>query len=194
MRYLLFFPLLLLIGCNDSSHQRPYVIDNTPEKKVERTLMNVHTPDEIKLATIESQTKKELAEIERKKALEIEAIRREVETKKIEAEKEIAMQKEAISSQKLLQEKEKSNNYALIILFIFIASLLTLIYFLRKRREDKLKMHEEELNLKEKELQVKIAEKMLDTLSSGNLTPNEEQRMLEIFEKRSKEFPKIGKH
>jgi hypothetical protein len=57
----------------------------------------------------------------------------------------------------------------------------------RKRREDKLKMHEDELQkemyLREKELQVKMAEKILDTIASGKLSEEREQHLLEALDK-----------
>jgi len=55
MKFLLFIPLFLFLGCNDSDQRKPYLIDNTPEKRVNKTLMDVHTSNDIKIATIESQ-------------------------------------------------------------------------------------------------------------------------------------------
>lgn len=192
MHYILILALFLLLSCSESSTQKPRLINTDQERELSNTQMNTTTA-KVKIATIEAQTQKELAQIERKKALELENIKKEIETKKLETTKEIALQNQYLDSQKLLQSQKESNTFTFIILFIFITSLLTLIYFLRKKREDQLKFHEDEISIKEKELQVKIAEKMLDTLASGKLAPNEEKKIVELFEKSSKEFPKIQK-
>lgn len=190
MHYILIVPLFLLLSCSDSPTQKPHLIDINQKLKSSTQIEKSITND-VKIATIEAQTKKELAQIEREKALGIETIKKEIETQKIETQKEIALQDQEINTKKILQEQEMINRFTFVGLFIFLATLLTFIYFLRKQREDKLKIHEDELQLKEKELQVKVAEKMLETLASGNLTANEEQRILEMFEKNS--TPQITK-
>jgi len=189
MHYLSLLSLIFFTACYDSNRQTPYLMHNTPSKK--STIYKNHTSNAIKLATIQAQNKKELAEIEHKKALEIENIKKEIEEKKIQVKKELTLKEQEIKKSSITQKSDEISLLSKIILFIFIISLITLIYFLRKRAKDRLKIHEDTLRLKEKELQVKMAEKMLETLASGNLVAEDGKRMLEIFEKNAKEFPKI---
>ena len=72
----------------------------------------------------------------------------------------------------------------------FAALLLLIIsffvfYYFKKRREDKLRAYTDNLDkyfrAKENDARVKIAEKILDTISSGNLDSGHEARLIEVF-------------
>lgn len=181
MKLLPLFSTLFILACSDSPTQKPHLMDSAKKQKATTAIQKEkYSSNEVKIATIDAQTKKELAQIEKEKALGIEHIK-----------KEIALKDQEVNTKKIEQKEEELNRYTFIALFIFLSTLLTLIYFLRKQREERLKIHEDELQLKEKELQVKVAEKMLETLVSGKLTANEEQKILEMFEKNSN--PKITK-
>lgn len=146
------------------------------------------------------QTQEMNAKIEKDKALL--ASNKEIELEKIKAafekEKLVVLNKEkdlkhSISKQEndlkfSLAQQEKGNDleikkyvviFATLLLIIITISLF--IYF-SNRRKDKLRAYEDNLNkyFREKENQTKleIAKKVLDTIASGNLTSEQENKLI----------------
>ena len=196
MRLLLLITLttLLFTGCDlfDSQEQKEQKLAHEKElfqKKVanekEIQLKKISEQTQRELALLES--KKELATIEKEKELAKIKLQAELQKQKIEAEQEKA---QALFTQKM-QQREQVNNmelkrYLMLIfaLFVMLASYFTFYYF-KKRREDKLRAYNDNLEKyfhhKESEARVKIAEKMLDAISSGKLDKEQENQLISAF-------------
>ena len=193
IRILVLLPLLLLLtGCGEGQ-QRPYVVGQKPKTVHSPYPTAKKTDNSVKIATIEAQNRKEIAEIEMDRDLQVQKIQQETKIHEVATGKEIAF-----NIQKTLGLKDE-NFYALNTNILIVTSLLVLIvlglivYFFLKWREDKLKMHQDEIEkekeLKEKELQVLLATKILDTIASGNLDKEEEHKLIETFEKTNLGLP-----
>ncbi len=138
-----------------------------------------------KLASIEM--KKEIAKIEQTKEIEALKLKQELEKKKLENEKLLSQKR--IEQNRELSELEnelrlKRYIIALVALLVAIISFFIYLYYKRKR-ENKLKAYNDNLDKyfrsKENEARVKIAEKILDTISSGKLSIEHEARLIEVF-------------
>jgi len=77
-------------------------------------------------------------------------------------------------------------------MFIFLALVVSVVafflfYYLKKRREDELIRYNDNLKkyfyLKENESRVKIAEKILETIAQGELSKDNEQKLVNAFAK-----------
>lgn len=191
--YFLLFSLLFT-GCDlfQSEDEKAKIVTDKKiafEKKVQES-------KEVQLKKLSAQTQKELAILESKKELamiekakELEKIRMHSELEKqriiFEQEKE-----KAIFEQKI-QQIEQSNNmelkrYMMLILaLLLIVSSFFIYYYFKKRREDKLRAYNDNLqkyfNQKENDARIKIAEKMLDAISSGNLDKSQENQLIDAF-------------
>ena len=180
MRYLLFFILILFIGCQSS--QKPTILDS---KAIQEYANNIVNPSTKKDTNKELEIKKEIALIDMKKEIESKKIeaKAKIEAKKIEKAKEL--QKAKIQ----LQAKEdaiKINKIAIIALLIFGFAFLWILYFLfKKQQENKIFLEQEKLRnqkeLKEMELKAKMAEKFIDAISSNNLTKEQEEKLLALI-------------
>jgi len=195
MKWIIFLTLAFLFnGCDllQSEEDKAKIIANEKiafEKKVQES-------KEIQLKKLSAQTQKELAILESKKELAL--IEKEKELEKIRTQAEIEKQKiifeqekeKALFEQKM-QQKEQSNNMELKRYMMLILALLLIIssffvyYYFKKRREDKLRAYNDNLqkyfNQKENDARVKIAEKMLDAISSGNLDKSQENQLIGAF-------------
>jgi hypothetical protein len=185
--------ILLLAGCNESTNQRPYIAGQKPAGSATSSYLKATSDPTVKVATIEAESRKEIAQIQKERDLELERIRTQTKSKEIETLKEVELKKQETLGQ---QEANVNSRYntAIIIGSLFLSVILgIIIYFLLKRREDKLKIHKEtldkEISLKEKELQVQMATKILDAVASGNLDKEDEKRLIETLEKSNKILP-----
>ncbi len=190
--------LLLSTGCNiDLTNDKINALqkENDRLKKVKLELESNATTrlDEQYLAY---QNRENLAKIEAQKDIAKINKDREIETLKLknELEKERLIQQKLQAQALLLQTKELQeaknalNLKVYIIIFIafiiLIASFFTYYYY-KRRREDKLRAYNDNLDkyfrAKENEARVKIAEKILDTVASGNLSREHESRLIEVF-------------
>jgi len=156
----------------------------------------VQEAKEIQLKKLSAQTQKELAILESKKELAL--IEKAKELEKIRMQSELEKQKilfeqdkaKALFAQKM-QQNEQANNMELKRYMILILALLVIVssffvyYYFKKRREDKLRAYNDNLqkyfNQKENDARVKIAEKMLDAISSGNLDKSQENQLINAF-------------
>jgi hypothetical protein len=178
-----FYSLILigiLTGCTtDNSGTGGFdVKESTTEK---RTKYRTFISDE------ELKTQKELAQIEAKKSIELEKISSEARLKELELEreKELALLHE---KEKLLkiEHEQAMQRYMLIgaiLLILLIGSAL--LWYFDKRRKDKLRAYEDNLkkyfHQKENEARVKIAEKILDTVSSQDLNMEQKAKLIEAL-------------
>ena len=184
MRWLLLLLPLLLFGVNETNKTNyfkvlqgkrdPYVFD----KKARLELQKVK---------IEAETKKKIAEMEYKKAVDTKKI--EKEAVEVKATKEVEKEKVAVAP-KTLEAKvmEKMALYAL--LFGLAALIVGYLIFKRyqahkkelelERLRAEKEAHEKELMIKEKEIQAQMAGKLIDAIASGNLSKEQEEKLLQI--------------
>lgn len=186
--------LLLMIGCSEergSAQQQPHLMGQSVPQRT--AVPRAEADSAVAVAKIEAQSREEIARINRERDLEMQRLQQQTALEKIGADKAVALR------QSEAQQREADNGYTMGITAIAAAALLftallaAAVYFLRKRREDRLKMHsdtlEQEMRIKEKELQVRMAEKILDTIASGTLSKEDETRLIETFEKTNRGLP-----
>ncbi len=176
------------------------------EKKISQEkdiqLKKLDAKIKIELALLES--KKELALIEQSKDMnkakleakkELVIIEKNQELAKIRMKSELAKQKilleeekkEALFQQKIQQIDQVNNmelkRYLIIILAVLVlVSSFFIFYYFKKRREDKLLAYNDNLqkyfHQKENDARIRIAEKLLDTIASGNLDKSQENQLI----------------
>jgi len=190
----------LFVGCGgDNNRQSPYVIGKKPvERQGVYTLMQQQKKEDsaVSIANIEAQTQKEIAMINKERDLEIKELEVKTKLTEIETKNALAIKEHNLSSMVQTQEFAFKNSTLTVIAAGLVAFFLLTFYIFKKRREDRLKMHEDNLQkevyLREKELQVKIAEKILDTIASGNLSEEREQHLLETLDNTTVPPPAIS--
>lgn len=196
--------LLLFWGCGDGQ-SRPYVSGQKPVSSYGVRSTNTQSDKEVKIAKIEADNKielarldKEIAELNIKRDLAINSSTQETKRFEVGTHKEIEINKQEALGKKDEYRYMLFKNSLIVAGLFGVIILATIIYFLLRRREDRLRMHKEtiekELLMKEKELQVKMAEKILDTIASGTLEKAEEQRLIETLEKTNKALPHHPDH
>jgi len=186
--FLLLTVAVLFSACGGESRQDPYLMGQTPAKKGKiYTVSTTPKSSEVTIATIEAETQKEIAKINKERDLELKKMEEKTKLVQLSTENEMAIKEHNLTTYVKENEFAFKNSTLVIIALSFFALLALTIYIFRKRREDKLKMHEDELQkevyLREKELQVKMAEKILDTIASGKLSEEKEQHLLEALDK-----------
>ncbi len=176
------------ISCGSDNTQQPYVMGQKPaDQKRVYTVSGQGTDSAVTIAEIEAETQKEIAKINKERDLELQKIEENTKVMAMQTQNELALKEHNLSS--FVQE----GDYALkkSTLIVIALSLITFFvlsfYIFKKRREDRLKMHQDELEkemyLREKELQIKMAEKILDTIASGKLSKEDEQHLLATLDK-----------
>ncbi len=204
---ILFFllPLIFLFGCetdiNSSQASAPFT-----EKKAEArqsreqsdALLKQKAVLSEKLGMMELETthKKELEEIKMKKELANITMQKEIVLGKLDSElemKRILLEKEKemelLRQQNLIRESEHQlSEQRYILLFAsLIVIILTgaLYYFFKQRHANKLRAYNDNLEKyfqnKQNESRVKVAEKIIDTIASGNLNREQESRLIEAL-------------
>lgn len=175
-------------GCGDDNRQNPYMMGEKPaDSKRVYTVSEKPKETAVTIATIEAETQKEIAKINKERDVELQKMEQNTKLMEIKTQNEMAAKEHNLSA--FVKESEFAfKNSTLIVIALAMISLFALTFYIfRKRREDKLKMHENELQkemyIREKELQVKMAEKILDTIASGKLSEEREQHLLETLDK-----------
>jgi len=153
------------------------------QKEIELKKLSEETQRE--LAVLEA--KKELAKIEKEKELEKIRMQSEIEKQKIifEQEKQKALfEQQMIQNQQMQSMELKRYMVGIFIILIFVISFFMYYYF-SKKRQDKLIAYNDNLQKyfhhKENEARVKIAEKLLDAISSGKLDKSQENQLISAF-------------
>ena len=190
----LFLVMLLFNGCDlfESNTNQAKII---AQKKI-ALKQKINELKEVQLKKLSAQTQKELAILKSKKELAL--IEKEKELAKIRMQSELEKQKIIFEQEKqktIFEQKIKQNEQANIMelkryvilifgLFVLVSSFFVFYYF-KKRREDKLRAYQDNLqkyfNQKENDARVKIAEKMLDAISSGTLDKSQENQLIGAF-------------
>jgi len=128
-----------------------------------------------------------LAQINQIKELEEIRLKSALEEKRLKAEQK-NREDQLLLDSKLAEAKDRL--YLKLSLIAMGALLLLIIaffiyYYFKKRREDKLIAYNDNLDkyfrTKENEARIKIAEKILDTISSGKLSDTHEAKLIEVF-------------
>ncbi|PHR57847.1 MAG: hypothetical protein COA44_05075 [Arcobacter sp.] len=179
---LIFFTLFLFSACQ--------LFEDSQElqaKKQELALKILEIQQEKDLASLEMQ--KSLALLEKEKAVELQQMKNYIKEKElnVNSEKELELIKQKV----LLQE---SNNlldfqkYLLIFLAILVVVIAAFIfYYMKRKREDELRAYNDNIKkyfyMKENESRMKIAEKILGTISQGNLSSENEKKLINAFSK-----------
>ncbi|MBN2782545.1 MAG: hypothetical protein JXQ66_04835 [Campylobacterales bacterium] len=195
MRWMLLFLVLFIFsGCDFLDSQDKAKADAVAQKIAFE--QKVQESKEIKLKELSAQTQKELAVLESKKELAL--IEKEKELEKIRMQSELEKQKIIFEQERAkalfeqqMQQNEQANDMELKRYMILLLALLIIVscffiyYYFKKRREDKLRAYNDNLqkyfNQKENDARVKIAEKMLDALSSGKLDKEQENQLISAF-------------
>jgi len=183
MKLLLIFLMLFLFSAcqlfEDSTELKA--------QKQELALKKLQAEQEKELAGIEMQ--KSLAILEKEKALELQKMQNEIKEKElnVNGEKELELIKQKVA----LQESNNLLDFQKYLL-IFLAILLMVIsafvfYYMKRKREDELRAYNDNLKkyfyFKENESRMKIAEKILNTISEGDLSQENEQKLINAFAK-----------
>ena len=140
---------------------------------------------------IESNRQKDIAiaTLKNKERLKELEIKREL--KKIELEKEQLKESRLIEQRTLLRQQQRELEFrryivALVALVAIIVAFF-IYYYLKRKREDKLIAYNDNLKKyfmqKENETKLKIAEKILDTVASGNLSAEDQRKLIEVMHK-----------
>ncbi|WP_201334673.1 MULTISPECIES: hypothetical protein [unclassified Nitratiruptor] len=144
----------------------------------------------------EAQKEVEIARIKAKQALELQKIEQAYKLKELELKKQkelLELQNQKIIAQKELELKKQFLLFSLIALVIILVVVLIVLYFYKKRKDKLIAYHdnlEKYFRLKENEAKVAIANKIIDTIAEGKLTPEQEQRLLGVLKGETKELPK----
>ncbi len=196
MRYFfLIITLLFFVGCgNDFDRSKPYVVGLASSKtasgqqpkyygnKPETAYKSV-----IESAKIRAENEKEIALINKQRDITLEKLKQDTNLQKADINKEIEFKKS--DTKIVVMEKSVSVQkiYMMIIALGMFFAIIFAFYFLHKRRTDRLKMHEDmlhkEMYIKDREVQAKMAERILDTLEKGKLSPEQESKLVETFTK-----------
>ena len=186
MRGLIFglFSLLLLTGCGDESQQRPYLMGQNPNNPY--AVRTQARSEKVETAKIQAEAQKEIALINKERDIEVQKLISQTDVTKADINKEVAIE-EVHTKKAAIENAHEQTTYlfwllgaALILLFWF------LFYYTGKNRKERLKIHEDELLYKlraqEQEMKMKMAEKMLESITSGRLSPEQENRLIETLE------------
>ncbi len=145
----------------------------------------------LKRSQNEAQKEIELARIKAKQALELQKIEQTYKLKELELKKQkelIELENQKLLAQKELELKRQFLYLSLAALVLLVVVVLVILYFYKKR-QDKLQAYKDNLEkyfrLKENEAKIAIANKIIDTIAEGKLTPDQEQRLLGVLQGKS---------
>ncbi len=177
--FLTLFLLILFIGCTTRTDENGgFDVKDEPKRTKYRTFIS----DE------ELRTQKELAKIEAQKSVELQKLSSEARLKELELakEKELALMREKEKMLKL-EHEQAMERYAMIGGFLLLLMIgAALLWYFDRRRKDKLRAYEDNLkkyfHQKENEARVKIAEKILESAASKDLTPQQRTKLIEALQ------------
>ncbi len=180
----LLLTLLFLAGCGDSSRQQPYLMGQNPNGPYGTRAQE--KSDKIETAKIQAEAQKEIAKINRDRDIEVQKLISQTDVQKADINKAVAMEEVQTKKTAIANEHESSTYILMLIGAALLLLFLFLFYYTGKNRKAKLKMHEDDLMYKlrvqEQEMKMKMAEKMLDSITSGKLSPEQENRLIETLE------------
>jgi len=192
---------LLFTGCQQSADQRkerPHLLGEekqTVGTYAQTILENSTQPktEDAKIRRLELKTREKIERIRAEKELEIARMKAESEHSKLLTEKELTLKKIQAQLEEILGDR-KMVGWVIFLSALFLFLLLWVVVKLfreyqshRRRLEEERMKHEKELQ--EKELQTRLAEKMFEALGSGNLTEEQQNRLLESLANPNRQIP-----
>ncbi len=191
MKYILtsLLALLLFTGCfqEESSDSTEALKRDIPQK------VDPKTAAMLGKAEIEAKSATDLAEITMQKELGSKKLENELEIQKREQEmnRERLSMDESLELERIKQQTvifEQENRLELQRYIVGFSALVILLiaaaiyFFIKNRREDKLRAYNDNLEkyfrVKENEMRYKIANKVLDTISEGDLTKEQQTQLI----------------
>lgn len=191
MNYILtsLLTLFLFTGCSqeESSESIPALKRDIPQK------IDPKTAAMLGKAEIEAKSATDLAEITMQKELGSKKLENELEIQKREQEmnRERLSMDESLELERIKQQTvilEQENRLELQRYIVAFSALVILLiaaavyFFIKNRREDKLRAYNDNLEkyfrVKENEMRYKIANKVLDTISEGDLTQEQQTQLI----------------
>lgn len=137
------------------------------------------------LAKIEMQ--KEQVKLDHIKELEALQLQNKIEKERLAIERKNAEAQLALNAKLAVASDKQELKLYLIGVFALLLVIIAffVFYYYKKKRDDKLRAYNDNLDkyfrTKENEARIQIAEKILDTISSGKLAPGHEARLIEVF-------------
>ena len=146
----------------------------------------------------EAQKEIELARIKAKQQLELQKIEQEYKLKELELKKQrelLELQNKKLLAQQKLKLERQFLYLSLGALVLLVIVGLIILYLYKKRKDKLIAYHdnlEKYFRLKEHEAKIAIANKIIDTIAEGKLSPDQEQRLLGVLRNDNppKELPK----
>jgi hypothetical protein len=181
----LLLSILFLAGCGDGSRQQqPYLMGQNPNGPYGSRMQE--KSDKIETAKIQADAQKEIAKINKDRDIEVQKLISQTDVQKADINQAVAMQ-EVQTKRTAIEKEHESSTYVLMLIGAALFLLfLFLFYYTGKNRKAKLKMHEDDLmyrlKAQEQEMKMKMTEKMLDSITSGKLSPEQENRLIETLE------------
>ncbi len=196
-----FVSLILFTGCQqgmDSKRERPHILGEkrqTVSTYARQIVENSTEPkkEDTKIRKMELETQEKIERIRAEKELEIAKMKAESEKSRLSSEKELTLKKIQAKLEEIVGDRKLVGwVIALTALFFFLLLWVSIKLFReyqnhRMRLEEERMKHEKELH--EKELQTRLAEKMFEALGSGNLTEDQQNRLLESIANPQKQLP-----
>jgi len=205
MHYLL--PLLLLFilsGCNEGgTNTRPYISGNQQQAQPSSARYGLRDTDRVAAAKVKAESEKEIARINMEKEVLIQKLKGSTEVEKAELSKEISLKQVEADRHKAVIKKDiaitqdqtqlqialnklELEKWILLIVGLFILALVIFVFYNTNRnRKERLKVHEDklkqELLIQEQQMRVQIAERLIDAMASGKLTPEQENKLLGAY-------------
>ena len=193
--------ILLFTGCQQSADrqkERPRLLGEekqTVGTYAQTILENSTQPktEDAKIRRLELKTQEKIERIRAEKELEIARMKAESEHSKLLTQKELTLKKIQAQLEEILGDR-KMVGWVIFLSALFLFLLLWVVVKLfreyqnhRRRLEEERMKHEKELQ--EKELQTRLAEKMFEALGSGNLTEEQQNRLLESLANPNRQIP-----
>lgn len=155
-------------------------------------------PSKDELALQEKQIDAKIAQDKEKlqidKELKLAQIQSEVEKEKIISTNKKDDNNYKLSTLKSQQEIEVQKYYILLLAVIIIIATIGLFIYFNNRRKDKLRAYEDNLEkyfrAKENEAKLQITNKVLDLISSGKLSDEQETKLIKAINEGSKKASK----
>lgn len=147
--------------------QQHLIKSKESDAKIANDKASIDTKKEIELSKIKSDIEKEKLQIQKQK----------IQSQNIEKDLMYSLKKQ--DSQNTLSTQKYLIIFGSIIIIIFSFAIFT---YYNNRRKDKLRAYEDNLNKyfreKENQAKIEIANKILDTISSGKLNHEQENRLI----------------
>ncbi len=177
---ILFLIPLFFSACNIGESKKDLEAKIAESKEIQ--IKKIEVKNQQELAKIEQQ--KELAKMEKEQLLQKLRLEMDLEKEKIELQEK----KERALLEKKLAQQDRADSmeikrYLLIILTLTIIIITFFLYlYFKKRHEDKLRAYHDNLekyfHQQENMTKMRIAEKIIDTVASGNLDKEQELELI----------------